>query len=320
MAVPCWASIWECNQAPHSCELKSDLIVITIEVSTKQNLIFSIRLNYSMDLGKNISYYKDYLIFLLLILISLILIFSNQNRQIEFVKLKLAAMIGFAQQEWTEIAGYLKLREKNESLLLENTRLALENSALQEMKYENSRLRNLIKFKEESNLELIAAKVIGKQKKGFINDIFLNVGTAEGVAKNMPVVISKGLVGKLHQVGKHRSNAQLLLDRNFRASAIVQRSRVKGIVAWQGGDRCVLNEVPNRSDVKVGDWVVTSGFSEIFPAGLKIGRIDEISAASHGLFMNISLKPAINFDMLEEVFVIVKNDAQKDSLSLNDQQ
>lgn len=270
-----------------------------------------------MKLDKYINLYKDYLTFLILVLISLILIFSNQNRQIEYMKLWLSGASGFLNQQWAEFSEYLYLREKNKQLLLENTRLALDNSAIQEMKLENERLRNLIKFKQESQLDLIAAKVIGKQKKGFINDMVLDVGTADGVSKNMPLVVSKGLVGKLYQVGKHRSNAQLLLDRNFRVSAIIQRSRVKGIVAWQDGDRCVMNEVPNRSDVGVGDWIVTSGFGQIFPSGLGIGQVEEVSNSNRGLFMNIRLKPAIDFNMLEEVFVVTKNNTDNSDTKFN---
>jgi len=248
--------------------------------------------------------YKDHLIFLLLIFISLILIFSNNNRQIEYLKLWVVGVFGFYQNEWKAVYDYIALKEENERLLRENTRLALEVSAMNEMRLENERLRNLIGFKQQSKLKLLAAKVIGKHKKGFINDIILNVGISDSIKKNMPLVIASGLVGKIYQVGKRRASAQLLIDQNFCVSSIDQRSRVRGIIAWKGGEFCVMNEVPKRSDVRIGDWVVTSGYGEIFPPGLKIGKIIKVSESPRGLFKEILVKPAVDFNRLEEVLII----------------
>lgn len=67
----------------------------------------------------------------------------------------------------------------------------------------------------------------------------------------------------------------------------------------------MLSEVPKRSDVKENDWVITSGYGEIFPAGLRIGQVINISEPPRGLFMTIKIKPAVDFNKLEEVFVIV---------------
>ena len=175
---------------------------------------------------------------------------------------------------------------------------------MQEMALENGRLKALIGFKEKSNFQLKATRVIAKQKKGFINDIVLELGFADSVSRNMPVVVPAGLVGKLYQVGKSRSNCQILLDQNFRVSAKIQRSRAMGIVSWKGGQFCLLNEVPKHSDVKIGDWLITSGYGGIFPPGLRIGQVVSVTEPVRGLFMAIKIKPAVNFDSLEEVFVI----------------
>ena len=172
------------------------------------------------------------------------------------------------------------------------------------MELENRRLKALIGFEKNSGFQLKATRIIARQKKGFINDIVLGIGFKDSVSKNMPVVVPSGLVGKLYQVGKSRSNCQIMLDQNFRASAKIQRTRAKGIVDWKGGDLCFLNEVPKRSDVKIGDWLITSGYGEIFPAGLRIGRVVSVIEPARGLFMEIKIKPCVDFDKLEEVFVI----------------
>lgn len=259
-----------------------------------------------MALHRHISGYRDYILHAVLVLISLILISSNQNRQIESFKMWMVGLICSFQEQLNSFQTYLNLKQQNEQLLFENTRLAIENSSMYEMRLENERLRELIGFKEKSEFRLIAARVIVKGTTGFINGIVLNVGTKNGVMKNMPLVVTNGLVGKIYQVGKNRSIGHLLLDPNFRVSAKIQRSRVTGIVSWEGGDICLLKEVPKRSDIQAGDSVITAGYGEIFPSGLIIGQVINISESPRGLFMDIKVKPMVDFEKLEEIFVIAE--------------
>jgi rod shape-determining protein MreC len=260
-----------------------------------------------MAFHRDLSGYKDYILHAVLVLISLIIISSNQNKQIQSFKMWMVGMIGTFQEKWNSVQSYLDLRQKNEQLLYENTRLALENSMMYEMRLENDRLKKLIGFKESSELRLIMARVIVKETKGFINGIVLDVGAQDGVAKNMPLVVSNGLVGKIYYAGKNQSIGHLLLDPNFRVSAKIQRSRVTGIVSWDGGEFCSLNEVPKRSDVQMGDSVITSGYGGIFPPGLIIGTVTEITESPRGLFLDVQIKPTVDFEKLEEVFVIDEN-------------
>ncbi|UCE04714.1 MAG: rod shape-determining protein MreC [bacterium] len=266
------------------------------------NILFGI----DMAFHRNISGYRGYLLHAALVLISLILISSNQNRQIESFKMWMVGVLCSVQEKWDSFQTYLNLKQKNKQLRLENTKLALENSFMYEMRLENERLRELIRFKETNELQLIAARVIVSGAKGIINGIVLNVGMKDSIAKSMPLVVANGLVGKIYQVGKNHSIGHLLLDRNFRVSAKIQRSRVKGIVSWEGGDFCLLNNVPKRSDVKIGDLVITSGYGEIFPSGLIIGHVINITESPRGLFMDIKVKPTVNFEKLEEVFIVVE--------------
>lgn len=258
-----------------------------------------------MKLNRNFTSFKDYITLALALLFSLILISSNQNKQIEYFKMWMVGLLGGIQEFWTSAENYFHLRSEIDQLRMENTQLALENSAMYEMRLENERLRKLIGFQEGTENRLIAARVIGRETRGYINDVILDVGLEDSVRKNMPLVVTDGLVGKLYQVGEKKSIGHLLLDQNFRVSAKVQRSRVRGIVSWQGGEYCNLNNVPKRSDVTVGDWVITSGYGEIFPPGLKIGQVINIKESPRGIFSDILIKPSVDFGKLEEVFVIL---------------
>ena len=257
-----------------------------------------------MRLKQIVQNYRDYFVFSGLTVIALLLIFSNQNRQVESVKLWMTGLVGFARHDWARATDYFHLLEENRKLFAENTRLALQNYELQEARLENERLKVMLNFKESVPMELIPAKIIGRREHGLIHSLTLDVGVSDTVRRNMPLIVPSGLVGKIYRVGKNRALAQLLLDRNFRVSAMIQRSRVRGIVSWAGSGFCLLNNVTRRADVQVGDTVVTSGYGEIFPPGLPVGKIAAIDKDPRSLFLKIKVKPSVNFDKIEEVFII----------------
>jgi rod shape-determining protein MreC len=247
---------------------------------------------------------KDPLTLFASVVLSLILISSNNEEQLQIVRGWTLAGFGFVFEKWSDLQRLGDVYIENEQLRKKNSELMLENSRIREAYLENRRLRDLLAFKSESRHELVAAKVIGLRNDGFINSVILAAGEADSVKKNMPIVTAQGLVGKVYTVAKGHSVSQLLLDRNFRVSAKIQRSRVTGIVSWSEGNRVVLAEVPKRSDVKVGDTVISSGFSTIFPEGLEIGQVSEIDEDTDGMFMRILVHPAVDFTSLEEVFII----------------
>lgn len=254
-------------------------------------------------------YRKEQLTFLGAVLFSLVLISTNDSSQIQTVKAWTLDGFGFLLEKLSILSQMNAIYHENDWLRQKNAELMLENSKLKEALLENQRLRQMLDFKSESQLDLIPAKVIGKGSNGFINSILVAIGRAEGIERNMAAVTAQGLVGKIFDVGKHRSTAQLLLDRNFRVSAMIQRSRVTGIIKWHEGSQVILAEVPKRSDVVIGDVVITSGYSTIFPGGLRIGYVTSTTENVDGMFMNILVQPVVDFTKLEEVFVIRNQDS-----------
>jgi rod shape-determining protein MreC len=238
------------------------------------------------------------------VLFSLVLIFTNDTTQLQTVRAWTFEGFGLLLDKLTFFREATSLYQENRWLRQKNTELMLQNSRLKEAWLENQRLRQMLAFKSESQLDLTPAKVIGIGGNEFIHSVILSVGSVDGVRKNMPVVTAQGLVGKIYSEGSNYATAQLLLDRNSKVSAMIQRSRVTGIINWYGGNQLILVGVPKRSDVKVGDAVVTSGYSSIFPGGLKIGLVTRITEEVQDMFMKIIVKPVVDFTKLEEVFVI----------------
>jgi rod shape-determining protein MreC len=136
------------------------------------------------------------------------------------------------------------------------------------------------------------------------NTITIDVGEAEGVKPDMAVISESGLVGKIIATSERYSIAQLVLNKDFRASAKIQRTRIDGIIAWDGGDVLRLKNVSKTQDVKEGDLVITSEYSSVFPSEVKIGIVSRLYEKPGGLFKEIEVSSTVDFASLEQVFVV----------------
>lgn len=248
--------------------------------------------------------FKEYFILLLLILISLILLALNDNPQIKQIRSYTVGLIGVAQNTLTLFPNIFNIKKENEILRQLNVTLSDEVSRLREAKLENVQLRRLLKFKEESTYKLITADVIGKSLYLLRNTITLNAGHADSVRGNMPIITEQGIVGRIIATSANYSIGQILFNKDFRTSVKIQRSRVDGILAWAGGDYLLMKNVSKKQDVKVGDLVITSEYSKIFPSNFKVGLVTKVTENPISLFKDIQIEPSVDFARLEQVFII----------------
>lgn len=257
---------------------------------------------------------KDYLILSLLIVISLILIFSNDNTQIRFLRAVAVGFIGTIQSGLSAVPNVFDIEKENEFLREKNIELSNEVSALREAKLENIRLMKMLGLKEKNISGVIIAKIVNKSLVQARNTITLNVGESDSVKINMPVITDDGLVGRIVSTSGSYSIAQILYNRNLRISVKVQRSRVDGILNYDGAGNLVMTNVPKSADIKIGDVIITSEYSNYFPAGITVGIVDEEGNLDN-LFKKILIKPFVSFSSLEEVFVL-KHLPNKERLDL----
>jgi len=193
---------------------------------------------------------------------------------------------------------------ENEKLRKEVIELGLENQRLREEGLENLRLRELLDFQSRSEFKVVSAEVVALEPNPLTHTVVLNIGKKKGVKKNSLVINIRGLVGKIAGVSPNSCSVELLLHPNCRVAALDQRSRVNGIIKPADGFYLKLDHVPIDEDVQVGDEIVSSGLGGIFPAGLKIGRVIEVQEKKGGMFKSILVKPWVDFNRLEELFVI----------------
>ncbi len=246
---------------------------------------------------------KEYIIFSALILISMILIFQNDNIQIRFIRAIAVNVIGTIQSGFSVIPNIFVLEKENKALREANIILSKELSLLKESKLENIRLNQMLAFKLRTNYGMVSGKIIGKTLIQTRNNITLNVGEKDSVKTGMPVITDKGLVGKIVATSGNYSVAQILLNKDLKISAKDQRSRVDGIISWNGEGKILMKNVSKSADVLAGDVIITSEYSNSFPAGIPIGYAATVGTIDN-LFKQIEIECFVNFETLEEVFVL----------------
>jgi rod shape-determining protein MreC len=249
--------------------------------------------------------FKEYVVVSFCLLVSILLLALNDTPQIRVLRSYAVVGVGLLQNAVSFLPNYFSLSQENAALRTMNLALADEVSRLREGKLENLRLRQMLELKQRGEHRYIAANVIGKNLQLLRNTITLDAGEQEGVRVSMPIVSESGLVGKIISTSGHYAIGQILLNRDLRVSAKVQRSRVDGVVRWDGGTTLQLREVARTMDVQQGDLVVTSEYSAYYPEGTRIGVVSRAEPIPGSLFLSVEVAPSVDFTRLEEVFVLV---------------
>ncbi len=200
----------------------------------------------------------------------------------------------------------VKVRRENQALKADLARVMAERSHSAELAIENRHLSELLELRNALGLAAVGANVIGSDAGGVARTLILGQGSGSGLGPGMAVLSSQGVVGRVIAVSPHAARVLLIDDHNSALDAFDQRSRARGIVAGVVDDGLTMKYVDRSQDVKAGDTVVTSGRDGIFPRGLLVGAIKSVRREGGGLFLNVSVAPAVDFRELEQVLVIIQ--------------
>ncbi|MCG6538231.1 MAG: rod shape-determining protein MreC, partial [Syntrophales bacterium LBB04] len=206
---------------------------------------------------------------------------------------------------WKRYILLVGLEDENERLKRDNALLIQEINRYREGYLENIRLQKLLALKERTNHHTIAAMVIGRDQTSIVKTILINKGTSHGLRLDLPVIADQGVVGRIVETSAHVSRVLLLIDENSNTDALIQENRIQGILQGAASLGCSLKYVPKSETVSVGNTVVTSGLSGLFPKGLLLGVVKNVEKTDSGLFQQIDVAPFVDFSRLEEVMVIV---------------
>ena len=252
--------------------------------------------------------------------------FSLRDRQnANFPERIIKDTVGFAQGLVAKPTNYIigifedinslfNTYEENKRLKSRLEEFAVLQAEVNTLTSENAELREIINVKESlRDSEPLQATVIARNPDQWEEKIIVNKGSAHGVKKNMAVTTSRGLVGKVTLVTEYTSQVELLFtnNTNYRVAALAQEETgdVYGLIEGFDKERgeLIFKRIDSSAVVAEGSKVVTSGLGGIFPKGVLIGEITEITTDDFGLTKMAYVKPAANFSLLENVTILIRN-------------
>ncbi|RLB85377.1 MAG: rod shape-determining protein MreC [Deltaproteobacteria bacterium] len=213
--------------------------------------------------------------------------------------------IGFTESIWrTYFMAVLAVEENGE--LKAQLSLAMEiKNRYEEMEQENSRLKKFVNFTSSVPDTYVAAQVIARDPSPWVKTIMIDKGDSNGIIKGSPILVSEGIVGQVIKVSKNYSTVLLITDRNSAVDALVQNTRVRGMVKGNNQKSCAFVYALRKDEIRPGEMIVSSGLDQVFPKGLKIGRILDVKNTHSQLFQDITLETSVDFDKLEDVLVFI---------------
>ncbi len=180
---------------------------------------------------------------------------------------------------------------------------------------ENLRLKKILELKTSSPSKTIAAAILSRDSANWNQTLTIDKGSLDGIAPGSPVLgivilkedptrVQSGVVGRILQCGANSAQVLLLTDPLSYVASSVVRTGEQGLL--QGGaNKIVLEYLDSTSDVQMGDWIVTSGIGGVFPAGLGLGKVSEVSVTRSG-FRKATIRPLVKFNQLREILVLIK--------------
>ena len=215
-------------------------------------------------------------------------------------------IISLLSTPMVKIKSLTIVNEENQYLREKNLQLNLELESILYAAEENEKLRELLDFKRNTNLKIIPSTIINKGIQANINSITIDVGTSVGVNPNQAVLTSDGIIGKTIQVGKKSSLVQSISDNNFRLSVRIMPSGAVGILRWYKNNICKIYEVQKNVNINIGDRVITSGFSKIYPPKLPVGIVSGVydERGSYQKVVNVEIQN--DFESIQNVFVVIE--------------
>lgn len=214
-----------------------------------------------------------------------------------------SAIIDGVRNGWTGYLDLRRVRDENAGLrqVVQSLEVRLQEEHAQAQRTDN--LRQLLELKQRSGLDTVAAEIIAGAASPEFRTMTIDKGRSDGLAPNMAVISPAGVVGRIILPSTDAAQIQLLIDGNAAAGALIERTRVQGVVVGVGDGSLQMNYVPATADVKLGDLVVTSGIDGIYPKGFVIGAIETVERG-HGPYHEIVVRPAVDVTRLEEVLVV----------------
>ena len=249
---------------------------------------------------------KDISTLILSVILSLLMLSNGESDNVRLLRSKANRLFTILYSPITWIRSMALIEEEAALLREKNLQLAFQVESMRYLLEENNRLEELLDFQRESKMTILAARVIKMGTSPYLSSsLSIDVGLESGVEENNPVITPKGIIGKTTIVGDNAAIVQLINDVNFRLSVRIKPSGSTGILRWLDGDLYLIKEVQKNANVDIGNKVVTSGFSDIFPNDLPVGEVVNITDERGRFQKSVVVQINENIGSIINLFVIV---------------
>ncbi len=227
----------------------------------------------------------------------------------DFVQSPVTTITSSVSNYFGSISNLRSAQSENDLLKKKVQELEVESKGNENLAAENARLRSLLDLKEKSKIDVLTARIIGRDPSIWFDSSIVNRGSLDGVKLNMPVVTDGGIVGRVTAVSPLTAQVDLITRDKSGLGAIVGEigvSNVLGVVVGTSKKDVVeMRYVPGSVDVQVGQIVYTSGQDGIYPAGLKVGEIVQVEPGSATTPHKILIRPSSGIDAMQEVGILL---------------
>ena len=249
---------------------------------------------------------KDIFTLILSIILSLLMLSNGESDNVRLLRSKANRFFTILYSPITWIRSMALIEEEAALLRDKNLQLSFQVESMRYLLEENNRLEELLDFQRESKMTILPARVINMSASPYLSSsLSIDVGLESGVEENDPVITPKGIIGKTTIVGDNASIVQMINDVNFRLSVRIKPSGSTGIMRWLDGVLYLIKEVQKNANVNIGDKVVTSGFSDIFPNDLPVGEVVNITDERGRFQKSVVVQINENIGSIINLFVIV---------------
>jgi rod shape-determining protein MreC len=260
---------------------------------------------------------RDWVLLAVLLLASLLTMLSFNQPLVRSLRATTLELTARVEHRFAWLGRYARALQENDALRQQNIQLSSEVARSRAARARYQELASLLALRDSSDLVLQPARIIVKDIFRQKNTLTLDVGRADSVAVGMPVVHSDGIVGTVVLVSEHYCRVMPFLNTDFRVPALVQPLQAEGIVRWDGErlDRLVMDHVVKTEPVEPGQPVVTSGHSDVFPSGRRIGTVDSVAVQPGRNELLVYLTPDVTLSEIHHAFVVLRRpDAERVTL------
>jgi len=261
--------------------------------------------------------FKEYLVLIVLVILSLTFLTQNNNPQVQKVRAVAFGSFASVSSIFYDLFNITQLKNENADLRETNAELMIQVSMLREQGILNRELKGMLGLKDTTVLPLYPAAIVSKSLSVTQNTITINAGQSAGIKPGMPVISYRGLVGIIQTCSESFSIARTLKNVDLKLTVKNEKNRLNGILKWDG-EKLMIVDVPRTYDFDVGDRIITSEVSSIIPVPIPVGLVSKIEDDKTGLMNLIQVTPFEEVLSVENVFILMMvENMQKNNLELN---